>query len=97
VDADDLAGVCERTRPKTAFLGWLAALFVALLAVYTAFLARGLAAISTQRWWSVSVDDVGAHSGEAIGLLLLVAFPLVALATPAFALLAARRRLRNLR
>jgi hypothetical protein len=97
VDTDDPAGMSERTRPKAVLLGSLAALFVALLAVYTAVLARGFAAISTQRWWSVSVHDVRAHPGEAIALLLLLAFPLGALAAPAFALLVARRRIRDLR
>jgi len=84
-------------RPKTALLGWLAALFIALLAVYMAFLARGLAAISTQRWWNVTIDDVRGHLGDAIALLVLVAFPVVVLAAPAFALLVARRRIRDLR
>ena len=45
MDTNDPAGTSERTRLEAALLGWLAGLFVALLAVYTAFLARGLAVV----------------------------------------------------
>jgi len=78
-------------------MGCLATLFSTLLAAYTIFLAFVLWSVASHGWENVGADDVRANPGQAAAILMLVGFPWVALAVPAFALTVARRRVRGTR